>query len=209
MPDPMKAPWNIIMRSIPVLEHEIEVTRAYWAPLLEAAGQKALVTAIFAGTPSIRLSRKRLLTCAYPSPIQKCTEILMWGYPTGMRGTHHMTYLRNLGTISVAAASSAIWPVYYNTLHTIGNIGSSTISKLAYFHGHTFCGHQSLILDQRIIDVMARGNWRPLTMPGLSYNNVPSRYLEYLALMDRVAKGIGCTPDKIEFALFSMGRAFF
>jgi hypothetical protein len=117
-------------------------------------------------------------------------------------------FLKNIGEIAKYAPANLSWNDYYNQLHSVGNLGISTISKLAYFYGHQFGGYQSLILDSRLIKVLAAGRWSGLAIPGLTYNNADVQYPSYLALLAGVANQLGCPADHIEFLLFAWGESF-
>ena len=84
-------------------------------------------------------------------------EILLWGYPSGMRGARHNHYLANISAISTATTARKSWPDYYETLNNLRNLGFLTISKLAYFYSHHFENTPSLILDQQLINVLRSG----------------------------------------------------
>jgi hypothetical protein len=117
-------------------------------------------------------------------------------------------YFNNLTAITQHASTARTWPVYYQTLHALGGLGVSTITKLAYFHGHQFGGCPALILDSRLVKVLADGHWRGLTMLNLRYQNAVQHYQDYLDLLSGVATQLGCPPDHIEFLLFSWGDSF-
>ena len=208
MPNPVLQPWIQLIPMIPVGEHSVVVTAETWQQSLHSCGLQNLHHMIFNGRQCVRLSRSRLLTYAYPNHEQKCVEVFMWGWPNRSRGTLRDMFLQNLQTIAAAASKGQPWPAYYERLHHIGGLGISTISKLAYFYGHQFAGMDSLILDQRIIEVLAAGRWQGLSMPNLNYANAPANYLTYLKTLSGMAGQLGCAPDQLEMLLFSWGNAF-
>ena len=208
MPSLLSPAYSAVIQSLPVLQHSVEVDSAFWQPKFATAGQLPLWDAIFGGLPTIRISRNRLLTFAYPSSEQKTAEILLWGYPSDMRGIVS-PLLSHLPAISLHSSTGADWPVYYQAFAAIPErIGISTITKLAHFHGCTFGGLNALILDNRLISSTA--NWVETTMPGLTYQNAPTRYPIYLSVMHAVAANpaLACTPDQLEFFLFALGDSF-
>lgn len=208
MPSLLSPNFSPLIRALPVLDHSIQVDSAFWQPKFAAAAQLPLWNAIFGGLPTIRISRNRLLTFAYPSPEQKTAEIILWGYPSNMRGIVS-NLLPHLTAISLHSSSGAAWPAYYQAFDAIPErIGISTITKLAYFYSRTFTGLGALILDNRLIGSTA--NWDETTMPGLTYQNAPTRYPIYLSVMHAVAANplLACTPDQIEFFLFALGDSF-
>ena len=208
MPNPFVHPWPQLIPLIPVTDHSVLVDAVVWHPILAQHVLQTMHTAIFGNLPTVRLSRDRLLNFRYPSHNQKCLEILLWGYPSGGRGNLHHAFLKNLVKISAAAPLALPWPNYYANLHALGNLGISTITKLAYFYQHQFNGLHSVILDLRLIDVMANAQWKGLVMPGLTYGNAPAGYPNYLQVISGLATALGCTPDQAEFTLFSFGNAF-
>jgi hypothetical protein len=208
MPSLLSPAYSAVIQSLPVLQHSVQVDSAFWHPKFAAAGQLPLWSAIFAGLPTIRISRNRLLTFAYPSPEQKTAEILLWGYPSDMHGIPSRL-LFHLAVLSQRSASVAAWPAYYASMRAIPEkINISTITKLAHFHGCTFGGLQALILDNRLIGSTA--NWVETSPLGLSYQNSRSRYLNYLNVMHSVSANpaLACTPDQLEFFLFVLGESF-
>jgi hypothetical protein len=208
MPNPLAQPWSQLIPLIPVTDHSVLVEAAIWQPILAQHGLQRMHTAIFGNQPVVRLYRHRLLRFKYPNQNQKCLEVLLWGYPSGGRGNLHYTFLKNLNAISATAPLAQQWPAYYANLHALGNLGISTITKLAYFYQHQFNGLPSVILDLRLIEVMANGRWNGLVMPGLTYGNAHAGYPNYLQVISGLANILGCTPDQVEFTLFTFGNAF-
>ena len=208
MPNLLEPPWNTLVPLIPVADHCVSVEAGLWQPRFQAAGRAQLHKQILADRSYVRLTRSKVLNFAYPSVQQKCLEILLWGYPTGMQGRQHLAFLQNLDSIATAAARHAPWPEYYGQLKALGHLGISTISKLAYFHQLTFEGCRALILDQKIIAVMAGGNWQPLGIVGMDYDHAHARYLEYLRQVHGVAETLRAAPDQLELFLFCWGKAF-
>ena len=207
MPNPTLRPWKNVFQNLSLPDHSVVTEAAFWLPHFRHAKLEPMHEAIFGTEDSIRLTRERLLTHAYPTPEQKCLEILLWGYPYGGRGHLHINYLDRIDLIAEYAPLASSWAHYQGTLKPAG-LGISTISKLAYFFGHSFGGFPALILDRRLINTLAGGRWSPLAMPGLTYANAAKRYLEYLALMQAQAFAVGCSPAQLELGLFLFGHAY-
>lgn len=208
MPNPLHLPWSQLIPLIPVADHTERVDGGFWKPHFHANGLTGYHAAIFGGRTFADISRSRLMSYTYNDPVQKCLEIFLWGYPKGGRGNMHDKFLKNIGNIAKYAPLILPWNDYYSKLHGLGNLGISTISKLAYFYGHQFGGCRSLILDSRLINVLAQGRWSGLAMPNLTYNNASLQYTSYLALLAGVAGHLGCPEDHIEFLLFAWGESF-
>ena len=205
MPSLLTPPFPTLIHSIPILQHAEEVEALPWRSKFIAAGQAALWTTIFAGLPSVRITRERLLTFVYATQEQKCAEILLWGYPSDKRGIASRLLL-SIGLLPALAAAPAAWPAYFRACAGIHGLNISTISKLAYFYQRNFGGFDALILDQRVIDNTAR--WAEVAPLGLTYDNARHRYLRYLEVMYATAGALHCTADRLEFFLFALGDSF-
>jgi hypothetical protein len=203
-------PIRQLIRSIPVADHSVEVNADLWLPFSAAAGRLAEHHALFAGQATVRISRQWLHGAATVTVTTRCLAILLWGYPTGARGDLHRRWLKNLPQIAATASAGGLaWSDYYAQLHAIGGLGISTISKLACFFGQTFSGQAALVLDQRILRVIAGGRWAELGgLQGLFYTNAHLRYVEYLTTMGAIAEARNVTAEQMEFFLFALGEAF-
>jgi hypothetical protein len=208
MPSLLQPPFCEIIRLLPVDEHSEEIAANQWQDPFTMAGQEEHFQAIFHQQPNVRVSRGRLLNFEGGNHQQKCLEIMLWGYPRGWPARVTRGFLENVVEIAVHAPNGVAWCEYYSTLHRIGTLGVSTITKLAYFFNRSFEGNKALILDQKIIDVCASGHWAELQLPNLRYDNADTHYLGYLRLMDGVARTLKCRPDQVECFLFLFGRAF-
>ena len=201
-------PISELVGSLPVAHHTIRVSRTVWENRFRSAGLEAELGAIFGDAEEIGLSRQSIRQQA--DARRKCLEVLLWGYPSGMRGNRHDSYLANLDEISRGASSEVPWPGYFEALDAVRGLGMSTITKLAYFFGKTFDGHPAVILDNRITKVLSRGIWAELGgLQGITNYNARRAYLRYLETMASAARAIqGATPEQFEFFLFSLGDAF-
>lgn len=207
MPNPLQFPWAQLIPLIPVAEHSGLIDPNRWEPRFAQYGLLDHFHDIFDSNDPVRLSRGRLQNHAYLTHQQKCLEILMWGYPTGARGNLITSFLQNVNKIAEVASQNLQWPEYYNHLHNIGNLGITTITKLAYFYAHQFDGLPALILDQKVIRVLNKGRWAGLAIPGINYGNARENYLSYLQFVSEIAYQLEeCTTDQIELLLFSWGE---
>ncbi len=205
MPSLLNPIYASVVRVLPVMQHQVTIDANFWRPFFTAANQGALGTAIFGRNACVTLSRNRLRYFLYPTPEQKCAEILLWGYPNNMRGVVSRL-LPNLTALSGHAVAPLPWPNYYTAFPK--GCGISTVTKFAYFHGRTFAGHAALILDSRLIANTA--HWTETNALGLNYQNAHQRYLTYLSTMYATATnpGLTCTADQLEFFLFALGDSF-
>jgi len=203
-------PIRDLIRALPVAEHSVEVGSDFWRPVCENAGRLAEHDALFAGQASIRISRQWLHGAPTVPATARSLAILFWGYPSGARGDLHRGWLENLPQITAAASETGLaWPDYYARLHALGGLGISTITKLACFWQQSFSGLEALVLDQRILRVIAARRWAELgPLQNLTYLNAHRYYAEYLATMAGLAVAGGMTAEQLEFFLFALGESF-
>jgi len=206
MPSLLQPQFATLINALPVQEHVVNIDANFWLPRFSRANLCNLWATIFGNAPTISISRQRLLNFAYPTPEQKCAEILLWGYPNDQHGVVGQL-LPQLATIAQVTGIQAPWDQYYLKFRIkVANINISTITKLAYFHRLQFNGLDALILDSRVIKNSA--NWVETSGLGLTYPNAQSLYIGYLTVMNQISNRLGCTADQLEFFLFSLGKAF-
>ena len=197
-----------LIAAIPIGRHAEEIRSDFWKNEFEAARLTDIYKNIFNSEPTVRISRDKILKT--PNGLEKCALVLLWGYTTGMRGNQHRKYLSNLEKIAEACSvTDKTWESFYKNTKHIGNLGISTITKLAYFHSLKFDDSPALILDQRIIDILAKKNWEELeSLSNIKYGNAGKRYIDYLQEMKRVAFNLKVEGSQLEFFLFGMGNKF-
>jgi hypothetical protein len=139
----------------------------------------------------------------------KCLEILMWGYSSGGRGNNIKKALTNLNQIAKAAAKENLpWLEYYNTLNQIEGIGISTITKFAYFYGHSFNGYKPVILDEQIAETLSAKVWTNAPSPVGNRNAWQYKYVIYLEEINNLANALKVNADQIELFLYLLGPHF-
>ena len=202
-------PVSKLISSLPIEHHAVRVSRHFWEPWFAKAGLYTELEAIFEGEEEVCLSRERILKQCTDAR-RKCLETLLWGYPKGMRGNRHEAYLGNVEEISRLASSNAEWRDYFHALSALKGLGMSTITKLAYFFRKEFDRHPSLILDQRILNVLSRDLWSELeALKHIRRSNAHRHYPLYLQTLNFVAQEIrDASGDKLEFFLFLLGDSF-
>lgn len=203
-------PIQHLIQSLPLADHSVEVKAARWRDIFSEAGQQPVHDTIFAGRAEVRISRGWLRTAGIPNDPVRTAAILLWGYPNGARGESHRRWIGSLPALADAAGTDTTdWQEFYGKLHGIGNLGISTISKLAYGFGRQFGGHRALILDRRILSTLASGRWVELSaLRDLTYGNAPLRYLRYLDCVSAVAAAGKFSPEQLELFLFALGDLF-
>jgi hypothetical protein len=201
-------PFSLLIPHFPVQLQTIRVRRSSWEVPFAQAGLTSELNRIFGQGEQIGISRRSIR--GQEDAHRKCLQILLWGYPRGMRGNRHLDFLSNAREISLRASLDTNWTAYFGNLNSLGGLGISTITKLAYFFEKTFEGNPALILDSRILRVLSHGDWMELhPLRHLAAHNAARDYPLYLRTIASVAREIpGVSSDQLEFFLFSLGDAF-
>lgn len=200
--------FSALISGMPVRNHSVRVQRFMWEEKFEKYELSANFADFFGECSEIYITRNQIHE--QQDPVRKCLEVLLWGYPSGMRGNYHNEYLASIANIAKSASDNKDWPDYYSALKRINGVGLSTITKLAYFFGKTFGGHQALILDSRLITIFQKMVWPEFRkLNHLNVNNAFRHYLLFLQIICDLSKTMNSvTPDQIEFFLFTLGNSF-
>jgi len=196
-----------LIKSIPHTEHFIKIEKGNWSDQKIKSNEidPKTIKKIFGRKKEIWISRNQLLSAPHGTK-NKIQKIILWGYPTGSRDTAKMLRERTVNEVSKHLAKKhESWKEFLNV--KIKGIGKPTLTKLAYFNKINPQGRDALILDSRIIK--SKTFWRELAH--LKFSGAPfnaAQYGAYLDAMYQTSKKIGCSPDQLEFFLFSLGRSF-
>lgn len=206
MPDIKSLNIRQIIQNLDVGRHTIHVNPKPWKKILNDAN---LYHPILKSSAFYPISRNYLLKMPNKNSNDKCLEILMWGYSSGGRGNNIEKALTNLNQIAKAASKANLsWVNYYNTLDQIGGIGISTITKFAYFYGHTFNDHNPVILDEQIAKVLNAKTWTNAPSPVGNRNAWKLCYINYLSDIDKLTHSLGVKADQLELFLYLLGPHF-
>jgi hypothetical protein len=198
-----------IIKSLPIKDHTVVVPTGKILYLYDS-NQKS----------ELPISREDIFEDR--DPIKKLKKTLLWGYPTGIYKfvpalLGDDAELKDLGEklskwdttkdqqAEVVCAEKLI--SLATGQNKFRNLGTVTLTKMAYFFRVDVEGNKALILDKRIIQ--AAEKWQELCKIGLSGGSFDSQqYAEYLKKMSEAARTIGCDADQIEFFLFTFGDSF-
>tara|TARA_B100000674_G_C37932282_1_gene958556 strand:- start:865 stop:1494 length:630 start_codon:yes stop_codon:yes gene_type:complete len=174
----------------------------------------------------IIISRKDLFKLAKDQ--KKTTEfivkVLMWGYPTGGRGNNIKNLLEEksykalvdfIDDNEIRNSNNQVENIKNKIKELKKNggkgLGISTISKLLYFLKVKIAGKLSVILDQRIIDVLNKAEFKDFEeLKDIKMTSSISKYIDnYYQFLEKIAsvnkdlaiKDVG----KIEMFLFIFG----
>lgn len=204
-----------LIKYLPYLDQAFETKKDVWLP-------HKIVNLSFANfhdkkfiNNKLKISRRDLFLASKQNFYEAIFLTILWGYPRNMRGNNFNTILHSLNIIESTLLGDKVlsendFKRICKNLKTTG-IGLSTLSKLLYFFEYRIEGHQCLILDRRIIEILNDKDGF-IELKKLTKNrkitefNKAKIYIEYLDVMEDISIKNDYKPDQLELFLFSMGR---
>ena len=205
--------FRTLVANMPVDYQAFTSKQSIWASHLNRNDNAGgALRTIFGTSHEVTLSRSDLRSFACkPDLAQFVMAAIIWGYPRGMRGNHVSNLIGHLGSLTqlLSAARTqtvADWGTHYTRVRPIVGIGLSTYTKFLSFLSVHVQGYTALILDDRIIRVANQCVFEELApLRGLSYDNAPRSYPQYLECIHGLAEDLEVSPEQIEFFLFEFG----
>jgi Putative 8-oxoguanine DNA glycosylase OGG-like protein len=213
---PMKlVAFKSLIANMPVSRQSFDSKRSTWSSCAENNGlaSRALAS-IFGTSDQITVSRSDLRCLGRQADLADfVVATIIWGYPSGMRGNHDSTLMKNIESVMrlLNAARSrhiANWESHYAEVRRakVAGLGLSTYTKFLNFLSVKVEGYPALILDDRIIKVSRQRVFEELgTLRELTYDKAPRAYLRYLACLHKLARKFQVSAESIEFFLFEFG----
>ena len=198
-----------LISAIPFCQHSVDVKRTNW----NNDNQVVLIQHIFGNNVVITLSRNDLFQTN--GTTEFVIKTLMWGYPTGGRGSNINKLLEEnnfqnlIELLDNYQSKNFILQQLISDINAINGLGISTMTKLIYFLNATIDNHRALILDNRIIDVLKDQKFQDPELQqfaGIKYENAITHYVNYLESMNLIASRLKVLPDQIELFLFLFGQ---
>ena len=209
-----------LIKKLPEKEHSFVIKEKNWNKRFELPAEDLKK---YFKNGSLEISRGELFKLSKEQ--REVTEefvikVLMWGYPTGGRGNNIKTLLKPQNIKQIVAILNTY--KHKDVLKTeelrkdlqgknkILGLGLSTMSKFLYFLKINIDvkGNPSVILDQRIIDVVNDKVFDDFDLPKITSYKAPKLYSEYLKRMKDIAEDLGCTVGQLEMFLFIFGNKF-
>lgn len=207
--------YTVLIKHLPYLDQAFETKKGNWLQYNDS-------NSIFSNfcernfiNNKLKLSRRDLFNICKGNFNDAIFSIIFWGYPRNMRGNSFKTILEKLPAIQSTLLidknlSESDFKLICSKLKATG-IGLSTLSKFLYFSEFRIEGHQCLIFDSRIIDVINDENgFKELQIltqnEKISESNKVKKYLGYMQLMEDISSKNDYKTDQLELFLFSMGK---
>jgi hypothetical protein len=205
-----------LIKHLPYKDQAFETKRSTW----KSFGKKkyklfmSFYEETFIKEELVTISRGDLFSRVKRDPLNAVFSIILWGYPRGYtRGNNmarsfplflnHVEYLSSL----LSTKKSLTIEEFRDILKKSKGIGLSTLSKLLYFFNIKMEGYRCLIMDARILNVLAKGEFTELQpLSEVREHNKEQYYSLYLKKCAQLSKTQGYKPDQLELFLFMFGN---
>lgn len=199
-----------LISSLPCLQQAFETKRSTWDRHIANSDFRRFYEELFAGDTTF-ISRADVFRAASTDYKRGVFSAICWGYPRNMRGNSFDTILESLPVIEKALISDKdlnqeSFQRILNSISRTG-VGLSTLSKLLYFFGFSLDGYRCLILDKRILDVIASGRFEELqSLRSTTARSTYRLYSSYLKVIHEISSVSPYSAEQLEFFVFLLGR---
>ncbi len=193
-----------LIAMLPVHSQSTVIKRKTWDRFQYKDKQK-IVDGIFGSKNTVELSRSDV--CSETDIGKKLVMVLMWGYPTGGRGTSIDSILKEIDKLSQMLSSednrnltktqADCLITQFNEIH---GLGISTWSKFLHFFDFSIDSKKCQIFDLKIVDSLNKKQFCQLSTQIWRHNI--RHYYQYIELIDKLAKDLDVLPEQVELFLF-------
>ena len=198
------------IKLIPVDKQSARVKKDVW-DRFRYNDIERIVDEIFATETEVEISREDVLN--ENDPKKRIVMTLMWGYPTGGRGSnidnilHQLDYME---TLLLQVKNKSLTKDEANALTNefmnIRGLGISTWSKLLYFYNVEIESKRCQIYDSKIVGSLNKKQFSELVSQ--NWKQDVNHYYKYIKFADDLAKRICARPDQVELFLFSFNHSY-
>lgn len=220
------------IRELNVDQQEVPFNRDAWSRHIGSDCLDDLnIGDIFDGLKNNVITRKDIFdrAPADPDKLVPCTRedevrwikffilVMIWGYgDTDTRGpwrVNQMLHTPDFRKTICQAGQECYYGHFlkaYVTLHSINRLGPAYASKLLYFYCHNFNACvKPLIFDSLVVSALRSFDWPRWCVDYLATNETPKiknakAYGQYLTMMHNLAQNLCCSPDQLEYFLWSL-----
>ncbi|MBR3533306.1 MAG: hypothetical protein IKN80_05425 [Clostridiales bacterium] len=141
---------------------------------------------------------------------KKIVMILMWGYPSGGRGSNIQSVLTSIddlvGLLSAAAGKNfgrTKANELFKELGKIGGLGVSTWTKFLYFFKVSVDSNKCQIFDMKIVNSLNKKQFSELALNDIQeWRQNNEHYYRYIVFADELARDLGVSAEQVELFLF-------
>lgn len=193
-----------LIKSIPIYNQSAKIKRKVWGKFSYDEKDR-IEEAIFGNKNEVELSREDVLFEA--DTAKKIVMVLMWGYPTGGRGSNIKNILAKiddliqlLSSIKNHNLTKGEANIIIKQFEDIRGLGISTWTKLLYFFNVTIDSRKCQIYDLKIVDSLNKKQFSELGTQ--KWKQDIDHYYQYIEIVDGLATRMGVSPEQVELFLF-------
>lgn len=194
------------IQKFPYLNQSFDIKKEHW----KVNSVQTQVDEIFDKQNTITLNRNDLLNSRFHIPTF-ILKTLMWGYPTKGRGNN----ITNIVSNENYEYLTKVLEEYRDTkleieqliedVKSIKGLGMSTMTKFTTFLNAEINGFKSVILDDKIMQVINGGRFEELhQLRGIG--NKKKTFVPYIKTLNILSKNLKVDPNQIELFLFTFGN---
>uniref|UniRef100_UPI004049C442 8-oxoguanine DNA glycosylase OGG fold protein n=1 Tax=Gelidibacter sp. TaxID=2018083 RepID=UPI004049C442 len=192
----------------PFENQSFDIKKDIW----KVQSQQQEIDAIFQDQNTITINRFDLYNATSNIKVF-IIKTLMWGYPTKGRGKNIDNLLKPTNfntlteTLKLYQNKNITAERLKSDIKNIEGLGLSTLTKFTNFLDTTIDNNKAVILDNQIIEAINTKRFEEFSsLIGISYDNAPNKYTEYISIINELSKNMNVKPDQIEMFLFTFGR---
>ena len=204
--------YSDLIKLIPAKCQSSLIKKAVWERF--DYGDDEIKEAIFGADEEVEISREDIFS--ENNTKKKLVMILMWGYPSGGRGSNIQSVLLRInelvGLLSSVAGRNLKESEAKDLFKKFGNFGGlgiSTWTKFLYFFKVSVDSKECQIFDIKIVNSLNKRQFSQLVSNDVQewkHNN--EHYLRYIEFADKLASGLGVSAEQVELFLFSFNLCY-
>ncbi len=202
---PLISEYSELIKQIPVFYQSTKIKKKSWERI-PYDGKERIEQELFGTREEVELSREDVFSEV--DSAKKIIMVLMWGYPTGGRGSHIKNILMRIAELDQLLSSAANQDLtktqassLIKQFNGIQGLGVSTWSKLLYFFRVSVDSRKCQIYDLKIVESLNKKQFSELGTQ--IWKQDVDHYYQYIELLGNLATHMRVFPEQVELFLFS------
>lgn len=199
-----------LIKNIPALKQSTKIKKEVWNRF-DYNNKSKIENDIFGTKAEVEISREDIF---YEKDTEnKIVMTLMWGYPTGGRGSNITNLLKNLDKLKTTLdkiknknLSNQDFNVLIQEFNKIHGLGMSTWSKFLYFFNVKIDSIRCQIFDIKIVESLNKKQFSELI--GNTWKQNITDYCRYIKLANDLAVKINSSPEQVELFMFYFNYSY-
>lgn len=199
-----------LIKNIPVLKQSTKIKKEVWNRF-SYNNKLKIENAIFGTKAEVEISREDIFNESDTD--KKIVMTLMWGYPTGGRGSNITNLLKKLGKLNTTLDNIKNKNLSYQEFNDliqkfnkIPGLGMSTWSKFLYFFNVKIDSIRCQIFDIKIVESLNKKQFSEL-IDNTWKQNI-NDYCSYIKLAKDLADKLKSSPEQVELFMFYFNYSY-